>query len=215
MSAKSSLQGKAFEYAVLKALEQELSNKQNVSIQANSALATANNCFSSLSSGDQTDFLAAAVAGVKMLIPREPRLLDLTPASDLSIALQSDQKGGAGDVRDIIVFRQRDNWEIGISAKNNHKAVKSQRLGPRIDFGQSWLQIPCSPGYQLQVAAIFLPLKPFIDREPWRELERVGGIRKHQIYSDLLTCFRDEFLSIYRTHGANVPTRLIDHSWTF
>lgn len=210
MSAKSSLQGKAFEFAVLKALEQELSGKQAASIQANSALTTAESCFHLLSTSDQRDFLAAALAGIKMLIPREPRLCDRAPGCGLEIALQSDQKGGAGDVRDIIVLRQSDGWEIGMSAKNNHKAVKSQRLGPKIDFGQSWLQIPCSIGYQSSVVSIFQPLLPLVGQEPWRELERFG-IRKHQVYVDLLTCFRDEFLAIYGNHGSIVPTRLIEY----
>lgn len=165
MSAKSSLQGKAFEFAVLKALKQELSGQQTISIQANSALTTAESCFQLLSPTDQSDFGAAALAGIKMLIPREPRLCDRAPGCGLDIALQSDQKGGVGDVRDIIVLRQSDGWEIGISAKNNHKAVKSQRLGPRIDFGNSWLQIPCSVDYQTRVVAIFQPLLPLVGKE--------------------------------------------------
>lgn len=210
MSAKSSLQGKAFEFAVLKALEQQLSGQQNISIQANGALATAESCFQLLSSKDQSDFLAAALAGIKMLTPREPRLCDLSAGCGLDIALQSDQKGGAGDVRDIIVLRQSDGWEIGISAKNNHKAVKSQRLGPKIDFGQSWLQIPCSTNYQTKVVEIFKPLVPLVGKEAWGGLDQFG-IRKHQVYVDLLTCFRDEFLGIYGNNGGIVPTRLIEY----
>lgn len=53
----------------------------------------------------------------------------------------SDDKGKAGDVRDVIAIRALQRWEIGVSAKNNHEAVKHSRLSTELDFGDKWLQI--------------------------------------------------------------------------
>lgn len=210
MSAKSSLQGKAFEFSVLKAVERELSGKQTIETEPNANLSTAETCFNSLSPSDQREFEAAAGAGVRMLIPREPRLLEQLAAGALRISLQSDQKGAAGDVRDLVMQRESDGWEIGISAKNNHKAVKSQRLGPKIDFGKSWLEIPCSLSYRSKIKEIFEPLLPMVAKESWRDLDNFG-ISKQQVYSDVLNCFRKEFLDIYAEHGGQVPARLIEY----
>ena len=53
----------------------------------------------------------------------------------VSITLQDDKEGMAGDVRDVVV-NLLDGGHIGISAKNRHEAVKHSRLSDRIDFGK-------------------------------------------------------------------------------
>uniref|UniRef100_UPI003007F3A2 HaeIII family restriction endonuclease n=1 Tax=Acinetobacter haemolyticus TaxID=29430 RepID=UPI003007F3A2 len=56
----------------------------------------------------------------------------------LQLEIVADKAGESGDVRDVLALRSSQNWEIGISAKNNHRAVKHSRLSNDIDFGQKW-----------------------------------------------------------------------------
>lgn len=55
----------------------------------------------------------------------------------LELEILSDDKGKLGDVRDVLAIRLLQKWEIGVSAKNNHKAVKHSRLSNTIDFGEN------------------------------------------------------------------------------
>lgn len=73
----------------------------------------------------------------------------------LQLEIVSDKKGQTGDVRDVLAIRSLQKWEIGISAKNNHRAVKHPRLSNDIDFGQKWLGFPCSVEYFKEVKPIF------------------------------------------------------------
>jgi len=57
----------------------------------------------------------------------------------LSLEFQKDGREVYGDVRDIVVKRNELSWEIGLSIKHNHDAVKHSRLGASLDFGEKWL----------------------------------------------------------------------------
>ena len=61
--------------------------------------------------------------------------------------LQKDSEGEIGDVRDIIIVRRDIKWEIGLSIKHNHFAVKHSRLGKSLDFGERWFGVKCSEQY--------------------------------------------------------------------
>ena len=123
MSEKSAIHGKAFEYAVLAAIRDRVQQGFPVVITSSKALSVAEIAFGSLLPADQGAFTAAARAGVMMLFDREPRLEhSMSAQGELYLCLQSDQKGQSGDVRDIIMRRPAEGWEIGVSAKNNHKA---------------------------------------------------------------------------------------------
>ena len=63
----------------------------------------------------------------------------------LIITIAPDFFGQTGDVRDVILTK--NNWEIGISCKHNHQALKHQRLSNRIDFGLEWAGYPVSQNY--------------------------------------------------------------------
>jgi hypothetical protein len=58
--------------------------------------------------------------------------------------MQPDQSGGFGDVRDVVIASRKTAWQIGISAKHQHEALKHSRLSPRIDFGQQWFGHSCT-----------------------------------------------------------------------
>lgn len=211
MSEKSALHGKAFEYAAILAIDQQLGTRGNVQVVDSSPLLVAKRCYASLESTHQAEFIAAANAGVSIIIAREPRLEEKSGASDpLEIRLQTDQKGQAGDVRDIVLRRPTLAWEIGISAKNNHKAVKSSRLAKELDFGASWFGQPCSSEYRKAVREVFEDLQQHVGTVRWRELEGLG-IDKFSIYVKVLDCFREELLRMYGQFGELIPQRLISY----
>ena len=68
---------------------------------------------------------------------------------------QKDESGETGDVRDIVIRRDDIEWEVGLSIKHNHAAVKHSRLSHVLDFGNEWYGIPCSNKYWNDVKPIF------------------------------------------------------------
>jgi hypothetical protein len=209
MSDKSALHGKAFEHAVLHCLHRSLGNNQRVALRQTPASLVASKAFESLEPEKQAHLDSAASAGVTMLLAREPRLSEATSqSSELELFLQSDQKGQEGDVRDIVVIRREENWQIGISAKHHHKAVKSSRLGKQLDFGRSWLAHPCSESYKASVKQVFEDLSAFVGNVRWRDLGD-HGVDKYAVYQRVLEAFRVELACIYSEVGSAVPARLI------
>lgn len=74
---------------------------------------------------ERSTFRITASSAINFLIDIEPRLSHSLNKKDiLTLELVSDKEGQTGDVRDVLTIRSEQNWEIGISAKNNHKAVK-------------------------------------------------------------------------------------------
>ena len=73
----------------------------------------------------------------------------------LQLEIVSDTQGQTGDVRDVLVIRSLQKWEVGISAKNNHRAVKHSRLSNDINFGEKWVCVPCSSNYFTEIKPIF------------------------------------------------------------
>ncbi len=100
-----------------------------------------------------------AKAALKIIERLEPKMSDYT--GDLVISLQTDSKGQEGDVRDVIITI--DKWEIGLSCKHNHEAVKHSRLSDTIDFGKDWFGKSCSQEYFDDVRNVFLPLRKIRD----------------------------------------------------
>lgn len=206
MAKAASAHGKAFEYAVIIALQDAVSDFSHVDLQENRILAVARDKYSLLSDEERVQYSAAADVGVKMLIGREPKIETGQLAnSKLQLYLQTDQMGQGGDVRDIVIRREDEDWEVGISAKHNHKAVKSSRLGRQLDFGKSWLQEPCSAAYLSKVAEVFDGVSSRVGRETWKSL----GDEKYGIYEAILKEFKEELWSIFKRLGKVVPERLI------
>ena len=63
------------------------------------------------------------------------------------LEFQKDGQGVKCDVRDIVVKRKDIEWEVGLSIKHNHDAVKHSRLSHKLDFGKEWFEMPCSDEY--------------------------------------------------------------------
>ena len=75
-----------------------------------------------------------------------------------------------------IMFCSLQKWEIGISAKNNHRAVQHSRLSLNIDFGDKWLGVPCSSNYFEEIKPVFEMLnglKTLDNSTKWTSIENM------------------------------------------
>lgn len=183
--------GKAFEYAVVMSFYDNI-NKQggNVNINEDGNFRNVKNKFSELETNDQTNLMKAANTASLEVINLESNLQNMT--SELTISVAPDYYGTDGDVRDVILTK--GDWEIGVSCKHNHQALKHQRLSNKIDFGQEWAGYPVSQSYWQNVNPIFQMLNSHkANRVKWRELHSYGVSKENDVYIPLLNSFLDEF----------------------
>ena len=146
--AKQTTNGKAFEYALLNEFSERLKQVTQVTVIKNDIFNNALNCFETFSQKEKDAYSLNASFAVNFLIDLEPRLSNGINKSDvLQFEIVSDKQGQIGDVRDVLAIRSLQKWEIGISAKNNHRAVKHSRLSNDINFGEKWLGVSCSENY--------------------------------------------------------------------
>lgn len=82
-----------------------------------------------LSPTQQKTFHTSAKAMIPSIFECEPMMIEVTN-DILELFIQKDEEGKKGDVRDIIIARSKMQWEIGLSIKHNHFAVKHSRLSP-------------------------------------------------------------------------------------
>jgi hypothetical protein len=122
--------------------------------------------------------------------------------------MQPDQSGGFGDVRDVVIASRKTAWQIGISAKHQHEALKHSRLSPRIDFGQQWFGHPCTSEYFDAICPVFDHLN---------ELKRGGALwsavpqKDMAIYVPVLTAFKLELLKLDQAHPGIVAPRMVQY----
>jgi hypothetical protein len=206
--------GKAFEYALANALHDAIKDKQKTNLVKNDTYEIARRSYTLFNEKERIDYNLAAQAGVRHILTLEPRLSSSTSKDDtVSILVQSDLVGIGGDVRDVVVIRSAQNWEIGFSAKTNHSAVKHSRLSDNIDFGKSWLDINCSREYFLEVTKIFGELRYLMEQGKkkgeilkWKNLPR----KQERFYKPILEAFTKE---LQRLNDENqvVPSRLLEY----
>lgn len=204
--------GKAFEYAILKEFKEKLERATVVQVIENNALLTAQKHFNSFEKTEQGKFLLYASFAVNFLIDIEPRLSNSFDKNDiLQLEILTDNKGQDGDVRDVVAIRLLQKWEIGISAKNNHKAVKHSRLSNMIDFGEKWLGIKSSKQYFDEIKPIFDSLekmrKTSNKTKTWKSL----GNYHSTIFTPILEAFERELLRIYNTNPSKVSSTLVEY----
>lgn len=201
-----STRGKGFEYACLKALYDALSPMQPIVSEGATSLDSAQNSFEALPAPVQEDMMLGATAAVKILLGLEPQLSNPGSNRPLFLEIQQDSWGEKGDVRDILAIRKQNNWEIGISAKHNHQAVKHSRLSRTIDFGESWFGTPCSDAYFNEVNPIFNELEGLRAQGVlWRDLLN----KEDRFYKPILKAFIRETLALNSRHGSKVPHELL------
>lgn len=209
--ASQTLNGKAFEYALLFEFYERLKTITSVSITENEPFQNAKGCFDSFIEEEQDTFRISASAAINFLIDIEPRLSNGISKEDiLVLEIVSDQAGQTGDVRDVLIIRSLQKWEIGISAKNNHRAVKHSRLSLNIDFGEKWLGVPCSQNYFDEIKPIFDMLgnlKASDKSTKWTSIENMHQV----VYIPILNAFRKELLRLDKENPNIVAENLVQY----
>ncbi|REG78404.1 HaeIII restriction endonuclease [Pricia antarctica] len=209
--ANQTINGKAFEYALLLEFYERLKIITSVSITENEPYQNAKGCFESFIEDEQDTFRITASAAINFLIDIEPRLSNGINKNDiLVLEIVSDQAGQTGDVRDVLVIRSLQKWEIGISAKNNHRAVKHSRLSLNIDFGEKWLGVPCSQNYFAEIKPIFdmlANLKAKDKSTKWTSIENMHEV----VYVPILNAFRKELLRLDKANPNIVAENLVQY----
>lgn len=200
--------GKAFEYACLNAVECALRDKQEVEIVKNDALITAHGFYQCMTDEQRHVLDKAAKAACNIILRLEPQLDKQSHKDKLMISLQEDSAGQDGDVRDLVMVRNENGWEIGLSCKHNHEAVKHSRLSASLDFGDKWLGLPCSEEYFKNISGIFEMLKDEKSKgTKWNEI----GDKDIVVYRPVLDAFRKELLALDRSNKNIVPQELVKY----
>jgi hypothetical protein len=206
MTSKSNDQGRAFEYVFLKTLEQEIGSIRPTEVIENSAYKASQRAWETINLNLQETLEASAAAAVPTLFDLEPLILD-DGRDVVEIKIQTDHEGEEGDVRDILITRENICWEIGLSLKHNHFAVKHSRLSGKIDFLDKWVGVPCSSEYWDRVSPIFEYLTKERDKNTdWHDLPQ----KEEDVYIPLLSAFIDEVLKADRLYEG-IPTALVEY----
>lgn len=211
-TSKQMLTGKSFEYAILREFKEKLELVTTVEVVENNAFKIAKNCFNTFDKQEQGRYLLTASFAVNFLTDIEPRLShDIGKNDILQLEVLSDDKGKIGDVRDVLIIRAVQKWEIGISAKNNHKAVKHSRLSNKIDFGEKWLGIKCSQTYFNEIGLIFNPLREIKINSNFTQKWDTLDNKDNDVYMPILSAFKKELKRIYQLSPNLVASSLIEY----
>lgn len=204
--------GKAFEYSVAKTYFDHFSAcGLNVKIQQDRAYAICKSKYELFDPLEQQKFDLAASKTVNTLSVLEPGLTNQRGPHDLlEVSLVPDAAGQAGDVRDVIFKRSkiRPFWDIGLSVKNNHDAVKHSRLSPTIDFGREWLSLNCTSQYFTDIKVIFNYIGTLMLSDPKATWAGLGSHKATAIYKPILEAFRAEMLRL-SLQNPGVPNSLL------
>lgn len=212
INSRQMITGKAFEYALLLEFKEKLEKITNVKVIKNNALNVAKDCLNEFNKNEKGRYLLTASFAVNFLIDIEPRLSnELTSTDVLQLEIVSDSQGEIGDVRDVLAIRLEQKWEIGISAKNNHHAVKHSRLSDKIDFGKKWIGINCSEEYFDAITPIFSELRRLKQESNSTKKWNTLGNYHTSIYLPILESFKAELLKIYSTNNSTVASTLIEY----
>lgn len=206
MSSRSNDQGRAFEFIFLKTLEKEIGKRRPVEVVIDSAYIAAERAWQRVGADLYDALEASSEAAVSTIFELEPMILE-DGSDSVEIRIQTDDRGVEGDVRDILIIRRNVHWEIGLSLKHNHFAVKHSRLSGRLDFGEKWFGVPCSEEYWQAVGPIFEYLKNEKEKgSKWRDLPA----KEDDVYIPLLNAFVEEVLTSYRT-DPDIPAKMVEY----
>lgn len=194
MSANSNNQGRAYEYAWITSLFETLDPLRETGIVCNSSYDANERAWNAISEEKREIYTMSANSAVNTIIELEP-MMEEDSDDILLLEFQKDEFGESGDVRDIVISRKDVNWEIGLSIKHNHDAVKHSRLSHVLDFGKEWYGVPCSNQYWNDIAPVFDSLKREQKRRTaWSDLDDKEG----DVYIPLLQAFLDEVSRAYK-----------------
>jgi hypothetical protein len=206
MSSKSNDQGRAYEFICLNSLCDAISEIRSAQIIKNSSYDAAENAWNTLTPEEQTLYTLSAKSTIETIFALEPNIVE--DSSDvLNLYIQTDKHGEEADVRDIIITRKDIVWEIGLSIKHNHMAVKHSRIAKSLDFGDKWYDVPCSKTYWEEVKPIF----DFLEEEKvkgtyFRDLSS----KEDDVYVPLLNAFIKE-VSTQVEKNNKIPRNMVKY----
>lgn len=206
VSTKSNDQGRAYEYAWLQTLHKALPVWRNTRIVENSSLRANEKAWSLMDDEMKNILMKSAEAAIDTILELEPRLSEHAE-DELTLEFQKDETGIAGDVRDIVIKRKKMAWEIGLSIKHNHDAVKHSRLSHKLDFGLEWFGMPCSDMYWKSVSSVFDMLK-YEKNNGTRWSEIID--KEKNVYVPLLNAFIDEVNRSYKK-DKDMPQKMVEY----
>lgn len=210
--ASQTINGKAFEFALLNEFLEKLQKNTVVSVIESEPYKTAKKYFFSFDEKEQSHYKLVSSFAVNFLLDIEPRLNNsINPDDVLQLEIVSDKMGQSGDVRDVIAIRSKQNWEIGISAKNNHRAVKHSRLSNDIDFGSKWLNIPCSLAYFNEIKPVFDNLAFLRSSSKATQKWDTLGNYHESVYVPILNAFKKELLRLDADNSGIIAEKLIEY----
>jgi len=206
------INGKAFEYALLNEFFVRLQPKTIITVIENDPFRTAKKCFELLRESEQGKHKLISSFAVNFLIDIEPRLSNGISNNDiLQLEIVSDLQGQSGDVRDVVAIRSLQKWEIGVSAKNNHRAVKHSRLSNDINFGEKWLGVGCSEEYFKEIKPIFdglaIQRKESNATKTWKSL----GDYHTTTYVPVLDAFKKELIRLDKDNPGIIAQKLVEY----
>jgi hypothetical protein len=205
---QSTIKGKAYEYACIIALKEIVSPIRPIEIIGNESLTIAKTRYENdISESEKYEMLLSAKSGIQAIIEMEPKIIE-DGTDKLSVSLQPDNVAtNLGDIRDVLIIRRSIKWEIGVSVKHNHAALKHSRLSTRLDFGSIWVEVPCSQDYFDRIRPIFNKLKTLKDNgKKWSEMTD----KESSVYVPLLNAFKAEFEKI-NSENTDITAKLIKY----
>lgn len=206
MSSKSNDQGRAYEYICLHTLNNAIGRIRNSEIEKNSCYEAAEHAWNTLSGAEKALYTLSAKSTIDTIFALEPNIIE-KENDVLKLYIQSDEHGEVADVRDIIIQRKDIVWEIGLSIKHNHMAVKHSRLGKVLDFGEKWYGIKCSDDYWIEVKPIF----DFLDVEKSKGTYfRNLNSKEDDVYVPLLNAFMREVKKQVE-NDSSIPRKLVEY----
>lgn len=201
--------GKAFEYACAYVLLKKYSDRTKVCLIESPQVKTAKMAFEKLPFEEQTNYFKGAEAAVKIIDRLEPKLS--AASTPMSICLQTDSMGIVGDVRDVLCIRGSE-WEIGLSCKHNHEAIKHCRLSDTIDFGRDWFGKSCSQEYFDDVRKVFTPLRNIRDESKKNGNPALWNIKENkedECYIPVLQAFMKELKRLDAQFPGEIPALMV------
>ncbi|MBU2529054.1 HaeIII family restriction endonuclease [bacterium] len=212
------INGKAFEYACIAGLERVITAKSKdlkCNVIKDGPYDTALQCFNKLSSEHKSKLSNVGIVLGENLIKMEPRLVYAVAQfnSNIDLSIQPDQRGQRGDVRDILVVRIKSSndtsWEIGISCKHNHRAVKHPRVSPHIDIGTEWLKAESDEIYWSEINKVFDKVSAYQAQglKRWAEIPD----KDINIYRPAMEAIRGFLYRIYQEKGFTICRNLLHY----
>ena len=206
MSELSNNQGRGYEYACIQELYKIIKKIRPTMIVENSSLQAAKKAFDSLSKEQKEIFKKSAQSMIPVILECEPLIAE-KESDILKLCIQQDEEGEKGDVRDIIILRNELQWEIGLSIKHNHFAVKHSRISPTIDFAKKWFGYSCSKKYWNEINPIFEYLeKEKKNNKKFYEIKN----KESKIYKPVIEAFINEINRQYEMHK-NLPAKMVEY----